>query len=204
VKRRLAFTIILGAIALGLPAGARAQAPVDANSSLNVEPAQLLERSQVSYRAEGGFTGVESYGVVISCVRGEVSVMASIHDPRVPGAEPMRTFSHMSSERYLALWNSLIRQAALRLENGPALNRDVRDEFTVSFHLSVGEQSRDLHAQGLSLPECSRYQALRSLIDDAADMASLWKAHDDVAGLSHGDDHHVTFETLESDLVLDQ
>src|SRR5262245_28893050 len=78
-------------------------------------PYDVLQRSQIAYRAEGGFSGVESYGVIISCVKGEVSVMSSIHDPRIPDGEPIRRFEHMNAEKYLALWNSLVKQAGLKL-----------------------------------------------------------------------------------------
>ena len=165
--------------------------------------ASLLARSQISYRAEGGFSGVESYGVIISCVNNQVSVMASIHDPRVP-SEPMRKLSHMSTDKYLALWDSLVRQAALKLDDGPVIDHDVLDEFTVSFTVSVMDQTHQFRAQALSLPECARYQAVRSLIDDAVDMAALWKTHDQMAGVHVPDDQKITFQTLEAGLELDR
>ena len=167
---------------------------------LPTDPADVLKKSQVSYRAEGGFSGVESYGSIISCVNGEVSIMASIHDPRSKNGEPTRKICHMTQERYLAMWNSLVRQASLRLTDGPALHRETLDEFTVTFNLSVGSESHQFRAQGLSLPECARYEAVRSIIDDAAQMAEVWKAHDDGLGLSKSGDAMVTFESLNSNL----
>jgi hypothetical protein len=195
--------IIIGFLASIAFAGVAFAEPASAApaSDLPTDAASVLARSQVSYRAEGGFSGVESYGVIISCVGGDISVLASIHDPRLP-SEPMRKIGKITPERYIELWNGLIRQASARMGDGPVLDRDVLDEFTVTFNLSVGEKTHRFRAQGLSLPECSRYQAVRALIDDTVQMAELWKAHDQAAGLEKDDTQRVTFETLTADLEL--
>jgi hypothetical protein len=66
---------------------------------------ELLEESQLSYRAEGGFTGVESYGVIISCVKGKVSILKSIHDPRLEKDNArIRQIGTMDQNEYLQLW----------------------------------------------------------------------------------------------------
>ena len=178
------------------------QAETPASPKIATDPASLLARSQISYRAEGGFSGVESYGVIISCVNNQISVLESIHDPRVP-SEPMRRLGHMTPDEYLALWDSLIRQAALKLPDGPTIKQDVLDEFTVTFTAGVMDQTHQFRAQALSLPECARYQAIRSVIDNAVDMASLWKKHDQMAGARVPDDQKITFQTLEANLELE-
>src|SRR5262245_32515774 len=61
--------VILGLLGGQLQA---ATAPRPDPASALPADATLLDRSQIAYRAEGGFTGVESYSVIISCVRGEV------------------------------------------------------------------------------------------------------------------------------------
>lgn len=188
-------------VAAFLAAPAFGEAAIAVAPPLPDDAKSVLARSQVSYRAEGGFSGVESYGVIISCVGGEVSMMASIHDPRLP-SEPMRKIGRISPERYLELWNALLRQASVRMTDGPILDRDVLDEFTVTFNLSVSDRNHRFRAQGLSLPECARYQAVRSLIDDTVQMADLWKAHDEAAGLTGSDEPKVTFDTLHSSLDL--
>lgn len=184
------------------PSGLRAESP-SFQPKIATDASSLLARSQISYRAEGGFTGVESYGVIISCVNNQISVLESIHDPRVP-SEPMRKLGHMSTDQYLALWDSLIRQAALKLTDGPTIDHDVLDEFTVKFNVSVMDQGHQFRAQALSLPECARYQAVRSLIDQAVDMAALWKTHDQLANVHVPSDQKITFQTLEANLELER
>jgi hypothetical protein len=191
--------IMVAIAARGPLRGEMAAEAAPAAEAMATDAASILARSQISYRAEGGFSGVESYGAIISCVNGEISMMASIHDPRLPN-EPMRKIGRLSRERYLALWDSLVRQASFRLDDGPVLDRDVLDEFTVTFNVSVCDRSHKFRAQGLSLPECARYQAVRALIDDAVQMADLWKSHDVAAGLTKNDEPKVTFETLHSNL----
>ena len=201
LKLTLIFVLLAGA-ALSAFAAPRPAAPEPEADAFATDTASVLARSQVSYRAEGGFSGVESYGAIISCVNGEVSVMASIHDPRSKNGEPTRKICHITPERYVVLWNSLVRQAGLKLGDGPTLRRETLDEFSVTFILSVGDTSRQFRAQGLSLPECARYEALRSTIDEAAQMAEVWKAHDEALDLPKTDDSMVTFETLDTSLTL--
>ncbi len=200
--KRLLIALILAAQTPSLSRAAGAAVSPAAVEVLSTDPASVLARSQVSYRAEGGFSGVESYGAIVSCVNGEISIMASIHDPRSKNGEPTRKICHMTQERYLALWNDLVKQAGLKLSDGPALRRETLDEFTVTFNLSVGDETHQFRAQGLSLPECARYEALRSTIDDAAQMADVWKAHDEGLGAIKTEDPKVTFETLNSHLDL--
>src|SRR5262245_11337333 len=79
---------------------------------LIISEKDILKDSQISYRADGGFTGIKSYGVIISCVNGKISTLKSFHDPhRYPG--PLRQKGSMDRMTYLKLWDSLKRQQVL-------------------------------------------------------------------------------------------
>src|SRR6185369_11388809 len=92
--------------------------PQEAN--LNISDREILKSSQISYRAEGGFTGVRSYGVILSCVNGHVSVLKSILDPRLPSSKAStRQIGTMSTDQYVQLWDNLDRQALLKMKDAP-------------------------------------------------------------------------------------
>jgi hypothetical protein len=142
----------------------------------------LLANSQISYQADGGFTGVESYGVIISCVKGHVSVLKSLCDLHASAdARHLRQIGTMNSEDYLRLWANLSRQNVLALKDAPPLNCDSLDEFTTRFVFKVGNQSHHISTQAISRPEVSRYFALRSLIDRSVQMEGLWQVHKSLA-----------------------
>lgn len=143
---------------------------------------ELLKESQISYRAEGGFTGVESYGVIISCVKGKISVMKSIHDPRLKNeAARVRQLGNMNQNDYLRLWGDLQRQAFFKMRDSNPLTMDINDEFTNYFIAKVGGKSHKFEVVGISRPEASRYYALRERIDQSVNMKSLWSSHENLA-----------------------
>ncbi len=142
----------------------------------------ILKESQISYRADGGFSTVESYGVILSCVNGKVSVLKSINDPRLPASKShSREVEAMDPDKYLELWDNLDRQAMFRMENGPRPKEDIRDEFTVHFYAKVGEKLHEFNVYGISRPEAARYFAVRKIIDNSVNMAGFWNTHHDVA-----------------------
>ncbi|MFN0118409.1 MAG: hypothetical protein ACKVQC_08995 [Elusimicrobiota bacterium] len=139
---------------------------------------QLIQNSQISYRAEGGFSKAESYGVIISCVDGKVSTLTSIYDPRFSTANSkLRKIGSMSTEDYLDLWASLNRQALFQSVDAPEPKKEQLDEFTVTFFAKIGDDLHNFKVKSIKRPEASRYFALQNLIDRAAQMQVLWQSH---------------------------
>ena len=159
-------------------------ASVDNGVETRYSDADLLANSQISYRAEGGFTGVQAYGVILSCVHGKISVLKTISDPRLPDqASTVHDVSSITQSEYFALWDNLDRQALFQTTDAPEPKMDIADEFTVTFHAKVGDAHHEFHVRGISRPEAARYYALRQLIDDAVHMKALWNVHSNVARL---------------------
>jgi len=143
---------------------------------------EILQDSQISYRAEGGFTGVRSYTVIITCVDGKISTLQSIHDPRVSDDErTLYRTGKISSEAYLNLWNNLNKQAVFNLKDGENPKMEIMDEFTVQFEVKAGSRSNTFKVYGCNRPEAARFHAVKCLLDQAVDMRSLWSAHSRVA-----------------------
>ena len=144
--------------------------------------ADILRRSQISYRADGGFTGVNSYGAVISCVNGQISVLKTMIDPRITRDHGrIHQTGTLDKSDYLTLWRELERTNLLNTKDGPPLRRETLDEFTYTFSLSVGNEGREFSVQAIGRPEAARHFALRSLIDRTTGMAGLWKIHDQLS-----------------------
>lgn len=178
---KLLFTkgLIFDLFIIGLQLGAwnTAQAAV-----VTPNEERLLQNSQISYRAEGGFTGVQSYGVILSCVNGRISVMKSIYDPRLPADKAqMREIASMDKDTYLKLWDDLNKQAFFKTPDAPQPKHDIADEFTVNFHAKIGEEHHEFQVYGISLPSSSRYFGIRKRIDDSVNMSALWYSHKNVA-----------------------
>lgn len=143
---------------------------------------ELLNESQISYRAEGGFTGVESYGVIISCVKGKISVLKSIYDPRLDkNNAQMRQIASMDENEYLQLWADMNRQALLKMNDSTPVTMDITDEFTNHFVAKVGKHIHRFEVVGISRPESSKYFALRERIDHSVNMKALWATHERLA-----------------------
>jgi hypothetical protein len=145
---------------------------------ISVTHKELLKNSQISYRAEGGFTGVKSYSVIISCVDGRISSMSSIVDPNVPKAVPLRKRSTMKAEEYLALWDDLKRHQVFNKKDATNPRHDILDEFTVHFEAKVGPKDHSFKVFGCSRPEAAQYFALRNILDQAAGMKQLWETRE--------------------------
>jgi hypothetical protein len=144
----------------------------------------ILKGSQISYRADGGFTGVQGYGVIISCVNGKISVLKTISDPRLRDeAATVHDISSIGTDEYLNLWDNLDREALFKMSDAPDPKVDILDEFTVTFHAVVGKDHHEFRVHGISRPEAARYYALRQLIDDSVHMKALWNVHSDLARL---------------------
>ncbi len=147
-------------------------------ASARIDRAALLKNSQISYRAEGGFTGIRSYGVLISCVDGKVSVLKSIYDPRLGrDRSRVRHIEKLDRDDYLSLWRSLEKQAVFKAQNAPQPKGDILDEFTLTFSLKVRDSQHRFLVYGISRPEAARYFAFRNLIDTTVNMGALWRAH---------------------------
>lgn len=151
------------------------------NNSLNT--AALLHKSQISYQADGGFTAVKSYSVIISCIDGKISTLSTISDPKLMGsnASPLRHIGTMDEEAYLNLWDKLNRMAVFEKKNGPEPRADILDEFTVTFQASVGNDENQFSVRGCSRPEASQYFAFQHLLDSAVGMENLWNSHQSLA-----------------------
>lgn len=159
----------------------RAEDDLTEKSSLLTQE-KLLKDSQISYRAEGGFTGVRSYGVIISCVKGKISVMKTAYDPRLPEEQArIHQIGILSQEQYLALWDELQKRSVLTMRNAPLPKFDITDEFTVHFYAKAGVDENNFQAYGLSRPEISRYLAVRKMIDETVNMSALWSSHSALA-----------------------
>src|SRR5260221_6338209 len=124
--------------------------------AIHISDSEILKKSQVSYRADGGFTGINSYGVIISCVHGRISVLKSLHDPHRPAA-----FIHqkgtMSKNEYLQLWKGLKKQKVFFASNIPEPKGDIADQFTVSFEASAGDHKNEFKVHGIGRPEACQH-----------------------------------------------
>lgn len=175
-----AFLVAFSWIAVGLAQAGPFEHLIDSkNQSVpHASERQILAESQISYRAEGGFTGVESYGVIISCVKGKISVMKSIYDPRLQKDNArMRALGSMDKEEYVQLWKDLERQAFFKMRDSSPLTMDIADEFTNHFVAKVGDRTHKFDVVGISRPEASRYFALRERIDQSVAMKTLWSTY---------------------------
>ncbi len=176
--------IVVGALSPRSYAGAfqKLLTAVDDGAEVRFTNADLLKNSQISYRAEGGFSEVQSYGVILSCVNGKISVLKSISDPRLSDKSALvHDVSSMSPSAYLSLWDSLDRQAVFRMTDAPEPKIDIADEFTITFNAKIGSARNEFHVVGISRPVAARYYAIRALIDDAVHMKALWNVHSNVA-----------------------
>lgn len=150
--------------------------------AIQATKSEILKDSSISYRAEGGFTGVKSFSVIISCVRGKVSILKTIRDPRSGLKNQVhRQTKTMTREKYVKLWKCLKRQCILTVPDAPDPEIDILDEFTFKFEARVGKQKNNFKIYGMSRPGASRYFALKNIIDKAADMASFWSYHESLA-----------------------
>lgn len=151
---------------------------VDGQRDVEISNKDILKSSQISYRADGGFSGLESYGVILSCVNGHISVMKSIYDPRL-SKESSRTreIGNMDEKEYLALWDNMDRHAIFKMQDAPQPKQDISDEFTIHFYAKVGENYHKFDVYGISRPEAARYFAVRKLIDDSVGMQALWNSY---------------------------
>ncbi len=134
----------------------------------------ILAKSQLSYHATGGFTEVNSFAVIITCANGKISTYRSVRNNR---HGTFRRTGTLSKEAYLALWDEMLRRRIFEMQDAPAPKQDILDEFTVNFEVKVGDASNKFAAYGCSRPEASSYFALRSLMDQTADMKAIWDIH---------------------------
>ena len=129
---------------------------------------ELLKKSQISYHAVGGFTGVKSYSVMISCVDGHVSALSSITDPHARiAATALKKKSNMTAKEYVALWDNLKRHHVFNKKDNSKPKQDILDEFTVHFEAKVGDREHEFKVYACSRPEAAQYFAIRSLLDNA-------------------------------------
>ncbi len=150
---------------------------VDQKPSIQFSDQEILKKSQISYRAEGGFTGVISYGVIISCSDGKISVLKSVYDPKLVNEDHKRyELGAMTHEKYLQLWRTLQKMNVFVTKDVPGPKEDILEEFTFSFNVKVGETSRQFQVFGINRPEASRLFAFKNVIDQSADMNSFWNS----------------------------
>lgn len=168
------FVVILTALFLTVPHTARA------GSMETMSSEELLKKSQISYSADGGFSGVKSYGVIVSCVNGKISMLKTIHDPRHNQA-PIRHRGNMDQTTYLRLWDSLVKHKVLEAKNIAEPKMDIADEFTIQFEARVGSDKNTFQVHGIARPEASQHFAIKSLIDYAVQMHAFAGTHDELA-----------------------
>jgi len=147
-----------------------------------IDEKALLKSSHISYRAVGGFTGVKSFSVLISCVDGRVSILKTIHNPKgIPNRPTLRHNGAMTTKAYMEFWDNLVKQQIMQIPDCPDPRQEILEEFTFHFEARVGDEKHSFRSYGLTRPEASRYFALKNLIDSVADMASLWDRHGKIA-----------------------
>ena len=145
---------------------------VEEKPKVILSDSEILKNSQISYLADGGFTGVKSYGVIISCVNGRISTLKSIHDPQRHEG-PLRQRGSMDQMSYIHLWKSLQKHQALQAKNVPEPKIDIADEFTVEFEAKAGSAKNNFKVHGIGRPEACQQFAIKSLIDHAVQMQSF-------------------------------
>lgn len=121
--------------------------------AISILPMDILAHSQISYRADGGFTGVQSFSVLISCVDGQISFLKSIHDPRSEEANStLRQIGSLGKDEYLTLWDILLKCRVFNIPNAPDPKTDLLDEFTYTFDVSVGSENHQFRIYAMSRP----------------------------------------------------
>jgi len=147
---------------------------------------EILKKSQISYIADGGFTAVRSYSVIISCAGGKISTLCSIIDPRITKSEskPIYRKGSMDIEDYLAMWKKLNNLAVFQKKDAPLPKHDILDEFTMNFSAQVGMQKNSFKVVGITRPEGYQYQAIKSILDKSSQMGMLWDFHKSLASKS--------------------
>jgi hypothetical protein len=143
-----------------------------------IDKKDLLAKSELSYRATGGFSEVNSYTVILSCVNGKISTFRAVRNNR---HGIFRKPGTMSQEAYLNLWDNMLRRKVFEMKDAPTPRQDILDEFTVHFEAKVGDATNKFAAYGCSRPEAAPYFAIRNLIDQAADMKIVWDLHNNIA-----------------------
>ncbi len=144
--------------------------------------AEILKQSQISYRAEGGFTGIISYGVIMSCSEGKISILKSVEDPQLVNDDHKRyELATISQEKYLALWKTLLNMNIFVTKDVADPKLDIMDEFTFNFNVRVGVTDHQFKVYGIDRPEASRLFAFKSLIDESVNMAGFWNSTSAVA-----------------------
>lgn len=143
---------------------------------ITVSDKELLKNSQISYRAEGGFSGIRSYSVILSCVNGRISVLKTIHDPR-SSAKTIHNRGTLNAKAYLRLWNSLNRQKALSTANVAEPKMDISDEFTHVFDIRAGQHKNSFSVHGIQRPEACQQFAIKNLIDQTVQMQNFIETH---------------------------
>jgi hypothetical protein len=121
---------------------------------------------------------VGGYAVILSCVDGKISTYRSVKNNR---HGTFRKTGTLTKEAYLNLWDDALRRRIFEMKDAPAPRQDILDEFTVHFEAKVGDASNQFSAYGCSRPEAAAYFALRSLLDQAADMKTIWSLHNSIA-----------------------
>jgi hypothetical protein len=180
-KNLAAAALFLGLVSQSLASPFQDLLKTDQEPMPNFSREELLDNSQISYRAEGGFTGVESFSVIISCVKGKISILKSIQDPRLDESHSrIRQLGSMEAENYLQLWEEMNKHALFQMKDTSPVSMDILDEFTHHFYAKVGERYHKFQAQGINRPDASRCFAIRQLIDDAVQMSSLWNEHENL------------------------
>jgi hypothetical protein len=154
-------------------------APAKVNA-VQISDAEVLDNSQVSYRADGGFTGIESYGVIVSCVKGRISVLKTIHDPGHSTAA-VHQKGTMDHQTYLQLWKGLRKQGVFVAGNIPEPKLDIEDQFTVKFEAKAGGLKNEFRVHGIGRPEACQHFAIKSLIDHSVQMQAFMEPHETLA-----------------------
>lgn len=147
---------------------------------VQIPDSEILKNSQISYRAEGGFTGINSYGIIISCVNGHISMLKSLHDPR-RHQSTLHERGLMNHEAYLRLWKELKRQGVFSAASVPEPKMEIADQFTLTFEAKAGNAKHQFSVHGIARPEACQQFAIKSLIDASANMHTFIGAREYLA-----------------------
>ena len=94
LKIRFLITLILGVVLIhGVP-----------SFGAEVKQSEILAHSELSYKADGGFTGIRSYSVRICCNKGKITTVRTILDPRINSKPILGSFEIRPISFLLVKW----------------------------------------------------------------------------------------------------
>ena len=142
----------------------------------------ILKNSQISYRATGDGPGVQSFGVIISCVDGKISILKSLRDPDINHSLPqIRQIGNISQKEYLNLWRNLEELKFWNMDDAKDPTDLGTHHFTTEFFVKLDQKMHKFKVKDLDRPEFSSYLTIQKLIDKTANMQTLWDSYHSLA-----------------------